>query len=408
MSHNREYDVVLYGATGYTGQLVAAQLLVRAQGARLAIAGRNAEKLHQVRDTLGQPTLPVLVGDSSDPSFLADMAGRTAVVCTTVGPYARYGEGLVAACAHAGTSYCDLTGEFQFVRRMIDRYGEAAQKSGARLVHCCGFDSIPSDLGVLFLQEQAKARLGGPCQHVRTAVLKLRGGGSGGTLASMTNLIEEARKDPSIAQLMTDPYNLNPEAERSGPDGRDQSLPSLDPDFGWTAPFPMAPINTRVVRRTNAVLGYPYGRDFRYDEFLVTGAGAKGMLAAASTSVGIFAGVAALALPPTAAIAKRFLPKPGEGPTPQQRAAGYFLYELLGTRDNGNVRVRVSANRDPGYGATSLMLAEAALCLAQDAERLPVQGGSWTPASALGSALVERLNAVGVTFSVVDAPTQTV
>jgi len=402
MTNNREYDVVLFGATGYTGQLVAAQLLTRAQGARLAIAGRNADKLHQVRDVLGQPTLPVLVGDSGDPTFLADMARRTAVLCTTVGPYARYGEGLVAACAQAGTSYCDLTGEFQFVRRMIDRYADAARSSGARLVHCCGFDSIPSDLGVFFLQEQAKARLGGPCQHVRTGVLKLRGGGSGGTLASMTNLIEEARKDRSVAQLMMDPYNLNPTGERSGPDGPDQTMPVHDPDFGWTAPFLMAPINTRVVRRTNAVLDYPYGRDFRYDEFMVTGAGAKGALAATGTSVGIVGAMATMAVPPLAMVAKRFLPKPGEGPTPAQRAAGYFVYELLGTRDNGKIRVRVSATQDPGYGATSLMLSEAALCLAQDASRLPVQGGSWTPASALGSALVDRLNAVGVRFSVVD------
>jgi short subunit dehydrogenase-like uncharacterized protein len=354
-----------------------------------------------VRQALGQSSLPVLVGDSNDPEFLASMARRTAVVCTTVGPYALYGENLVAACAKAGTSYCDLTGETQFVRRMIDRYEEAARQSGARIVHCCGFDSIPSDLGVHFLQEQAKLRFGGPCEHVRTGVLKMRGGASGGTLASISALIEEARKDRSITKLLGDPYGLNPSDQRSGPDGRDQTLPVRDPDFGWTAPFVMAAINTRVVRRTNAVLNYPYGRDFRYDEFTVTGPSLKGLATGGAVAAGIVGMMATLALPPLAKVAQRFMPKPGEGPTPAQRAAGSFLFELLGTRaqDGGRIKVRVSANSDPGYGATSLMLAEAALCLAQDAARLPVQGGSWTPAAAMGTALTARLNEVGVRFS---------
>jgi short subunit dehydrogenase-like uncharacterized protein len=197
---------------------------------------------------------------------------------------------------------------------------------------------------------------------------------------------------------------LNPSDQRAGPDGRDQALPARDPDYGWTAPFVMAAINTRVVRRTNAVLGYPYGRDFRYDEFMVTGPTLKGLATSAGVSAGIMGMMAAMTIPPLAKLAQRFMPKPGEGPTPAQRAAGSFVIELLGTRaqDGKRIKVRVSADSDPGYGATSQMLAEAALCLAQDADKLPVQGGSWTPAAAMGSALTTRLNDVGVRFSLVD------
>jgi len=402
MTNNREYDVVLFGATGYTGRLVAEELVKRAHGARIALAGRNAERLYLLRDQLGRSTLPVLAGDIQDAGFLSQLARSTSVICSTVGPYAQHGEGLVAACAQAGTSYCDVTGEVPWMRRMIDRYSETAQRSGARLVHCCGFDSIPSDLGVWFLQAQARARFGKPCQHVRGAIMHVDGAPSGGTLASIDLLLQEARKDPSVAELLVDPYNLNPLSERSGPDGQDRALPRRDADYGWTAPSLMATANTRVVRRTNAVLGYPYGRDFRYEEFLVAGPGLKGFAAATALTLATIAAVTSLALPPLAAITRRLMPKPGAGMTAAQLAAGSFAMELLGSTGSSRIRVRVNTDRDPLYAATAIMLAEAALCLAQDKGQLTVGGGSWTPASLLGSMLVERLNQAGVRFVVME------
>jgi short subunit dehydrogenase-like uncharacterized protein len=229
----------------------------------------------------------------------------------------------------------------------------------------------------------------------------MRGGSSGGTIASALEVLNASMKDAALRKLLMHPYTLNPSGEQSGPDAPDAVKPQHDPDFGWIAPFIMAACNTRIVRRTNAVLGYPYGRDFRYDEAIATGKGPKGFLAATGVSAGTGAMFAALAIPPLRALSQRALPKPGEGPTLEQRESGFFVYELLGTRGDQRIRVRVSADKDPGYGATAKMLGESALCLALDAERLPVKGGSWTPASAMGAALVPRLNEVGVRFEVI-------
>jgi short subunit dehydrogenase-like uncharacterized protein len=400
MTNTRDFDVVLFGATGYTGQLVADHLAAHGGGARLALAGRNRERLQHVASEIRASTLPLLVGDGQDPAFVTQLAKRAKVVCTTVGPYSLYGERLVAACVDQGTSYCDLTGEVNFVRNMIDRYEERARQSGARIVHSCGFDSIPSDLGTFYLQEQARARWGAPADEVRARVTKMRGGSSGGTIASGQEVMKATQNDPALRKLLLQPYCLNPTGEQSGPDPADRYSPQKDPDFGWTGPFIMAACNTRIVRRTNAVLGYPYGRNFRYDEAIATGRGVKGLAAASGISVGTIGMVIAMTVPPLRKLSERYLPKPGEGPTREQRETGYFVYELVGTRAADKIRVRVSADRDPGYGATSKMLGQAALCLALDADRLPVQGGSWTPASAMGMALVDRLNKVGVRFEV--------
>lgn len=400
MTNTREFDVVLFGATGYTGQLVADHLAAHAGGARLALAGRNRERLQHVCSEI-RSSLPLLVGDSQDPAFVSQLAQRAKVVCTTVGPYSLYGERLVAACVDAGTSYCDLTGEVHFIRYMIDRYEERARRSGARIVHCCGFDSIPSDLGTFYLQEQARARWGAPCEEVRARVTKMRGGSSGGTIASGQEVMKATAKDAALRKLLVQPYCLNPTAEQSGPDKPDQLGPKPDPDFGWTAPFIMAACNSRIVRRTNAVLGYPYGRNFRYEEGIATGRGPKGFLTATGIAAGTAALITAMAIPPLSKLTQRVLPKPGEGPTREQRETGFFVYELVGSRGSDKLRARVSADRDPGYGATAKMLGQSALCLALDADRLPVQGGSWTPASAMGMALVERLNNVGVRFEMI-------
>ncbi len=284
---DRELDLVLWGATGFTGRLVAAHLLARhgaRGGLRWALGGRSRPKLEALRRELGEAAgdLPLVVGDGEDEASMGVLAARTRVVCTTVGPYARYGSKLVAACVHRGTHYCDLTGEVQWMRRMIDAHQKEAEASGARIVHTCGFDSIPSDLGVFFLQREMQARHGVPCARVKVRVAGFSGGFSGGTVASMLNMMDEMQRDPSVRRVMSDPYALNPEGERSGPDEPDRTTPAWDPDFeAWTAPFVMAGINTRVVRRTNALLGHPWGREFRYDEAMLMGSGPAGWLKAA-------------------------------------------------------------------------------------------------------------------------------
>jgi short subunit dehydrogenase-like uncharacterized protein len=411
---DRDFDLVLHGATGFTGRLVAEYLLGRygAPGTdlRWALSGRSEEKLARVREELARETgvagakeLPLLVADADDTAALEVLAARTRVVCTTVGPYAKYGSTLVAACAAAGTHYCDLTGEVHWMRRMIDLHAAAAQASGARIVHTCGFDSIPSDLGVHVLQAAMRERFGAPAGHVKLRVKGASGGMSGGTVASMLNMLEEAERDPSVRRLMADPYALNPEGERRGPDGPDPRGPAWDDDFdSWTAPFVMGAINTRVVRRTNALEGYAYGRDFRYDEAMLTGPGPAGWAKATGVSVGTGAVMVAGAVGPLRGLLGRALPKPGEGPSKETREKGYFdlrLHGAIGGDSSRSLRVRVTGDRDPGYGSTAKMLGESAVCLAKD--ELAVQGGFWTPASAMGDALRRRLEAnAGLAFTV--------
>ncbi len=400
----QEFDVVVWGATGFTGRLVAEYLLERygvGGELRWALGGRNEAKLEALRGELGQE-VPLVVGDGDDEASLAELARRTRVVCTTVGPYARYGSKLVQACANLGTHYCDLTGEVQWMRRMIDAHQKQAEASGARLVHTCGFDSIPSDLGVFFLQREMRARHGVPCARIKCRAAKFQGGFSGGTAASLLNVLAEAERDPEVRRILADPYALNPPGQRSGPDAGDRAGPAWDPDFqAWIAPFVMAGINTRVVRRTNALLGQLYGADFRYDEAMLTGSGPAGWLRAAALSTGLGATMAAAAVGPLRRGLARLLPKPGEGPTKEQREAGFFVIRLFGAhpQDRGkSLRARVTGDRDPGYGSTAKMLGESAVCLARD--ELGVGGGFWTPASAMGAPLLARLQAsAGVAFA---------
>ena len=407
---DRELDVILWGATGFTGQLVARYLLER-HGAggelRWALGGRNEPKLEGVRRALGAraEALPLVVGDGDDEGFLSVLAQRTRVVCTTVGPYARYGSKLVAACVAHGTDACDLTGEVQWMRRMIDAHEKEAQATGARIVHTCGFDSIPSDLGVAFVQREMQARHGVSCSRVRGRVAGFSGGMSGGTAASMLEMLEEAAADPSLRRLLRDPYALNPADQRSGPDGPDAIGPLWDDAFEqWTGPFVMAGINTRVVRRTNALLGMPWGADFRYDEALLTGTGPVGWLKAAGVGAGTAGMTAAGAIGPLRKLLARVVPEPGEGPPPEQQAAGWWDLRFLGEHPSDptkHLRARVTGDRDPGYGSTAKMLGESAVCLAKDPGA--VGGGFWTPASALGEALQRRLAThAGLTFSLDD------
>lgn len=403
----REFDIIVWGASGFTGRLVA-EYLLRQYGTdgevRWAIAGRNESKLEAVRSELvaggDADAIPIVVADSHHEESLAAMVARTSVICTTVGPYARYGTELVQACVAAGTHYCDLCGEPQWIRAMIDRFEPEAQRSGARIVNCCGFDSIPSDIGVFYLQQQMDERFGSPASQVQLVVQNMKGAASGGTIASLMNVLEQASKDKDLRRLLANPYTLNPEGERQGPDGRDQAGAVFNRELeAWTGPFVMAAINTRVVRRSNAVMGYPYGRDFRYSESMLTGSGPLGWFKANSIAAALGGMAVGSAFGPTRSLLKKILPEPGDGPNDEQREAGFYRLLLLGAHAQGTLKVRVTGDRDPGYGSTSKMLGESAVCLAKDS--LKTEGGMWTPASAMGEALLERLTAhAGLTFEV--------
>ncbi len=404
-----EFDVIVWGATGFTGRLVA-EYLARTQDthrARWALAGRDRAKLEQVRASLGaaHAELPLVMADARDAASLDALVGRTRVIISTVGPYARHGSELVAACARNGTDYCDLTGEVQWMRRMIDAHHTQARESGARIVHTCGFDSIPSDLGVLMMQEAMRERHGSHLDQVRYYTVKMSGGVSGGTAASMTQMFDELEKDPSLRRVMGNPHALDPEPRRGRPEERDQMGLRYSEELGqWTGPFFMASVNTRVVRRSNALLGYPWGKDFLYSEASAFGRGVKGLLTASGmvAGLGAFFGVASVpAL--RRQLEKHVLPAPGEGPTPEQREKGSFVVKLIGegtSQAGGRVRLegKVASKGDPGYAATSRMLSEAALCLAFD--DVKAEGGVLTPASSMGTTLIERLRRAGMTFDV--------
>ena len=403
-AQSREFDIIVWGATGFTGKLVAKYLHERQRhtGASWAIAGRSESKLQAIKDELGLgEQVPILLADSHDRASLDALVKRAKVICTTVGPYALYGSELVAACVEHGTDYCDLTGEVHWVRRMIDAHHERAQQTGARVVHFCGFDSIPSDLGTLMLQRAALEQHGRPCSRVTYYMMRASGGFSGGTIASMVNSVELFAREPELRRIVGDPYALNPPSARKGPDGKDALSPAYDQTLGaWTGPFVMAPVNTRVVRRSNALLDDLYGRDFRYQEVTRTGSGPSGALKAGAFTGGLTAFFAALSVPALRSLLVRHvLPKPGQGPSPEAIERGFFEVLLIGQLPGGaTMRARVGASKDPGYGATAIMLSEAALGLALD-KPLSRRGGVLTPASALGMPLVDRLRRAGMTFT---------
>ncbi|MCB0967100.1 MAG: saccharopine dehydrogenase NADP-binding domain-containing protein [Ilumatobacter sp.] len=398
---DREFDLIVFGATSFVGQILTKHLATRGTDVRWAIAGRNADKLATVADEAGVD-VERIVADAADTTAMRNLAERTEVVASTVGPYALYGSPLVEAVAAAGTDYCDLTGEPQWMRRMIDAHQEAAVASGARIVHACGFDSIPSDLGVWFTQQRAQEQFGRPCTSISLRVKAMKGGASGGTIASGLNLMEEARADADLRKLLADPYALAPVDHRTGPRQPNVSRPRRDEASGeWAAPFIMAATNTRVVQRSHALLGRPWGPDFLYDEAMMVGGGVGGALKASVVTggMGVFGGMAAFG--PTRSLLRKIVPEPGEGPSPEAREAGFFDLRLYGrTADGDRIRTRVTGDRDPGYGSTAKMLAESALAFL-DVPRSDVGGGFWTPATAFGDLLIERLEAeAGLTFDV--------
>ncbi|HVX75723.1 MAG TPA: saccharopine dehydrogenase NADP-binding domain-containing protein [Bradyrhizobium sp.] len=391
MKSSAKFDIIVYGATGFTGQLVAEYLAQHYRGDRnlkWAMAGRSLEKLATVRDVIGAPAdTPLIVADAADAASLQAMIDQTNSVVTTVGPYLLYGNELLAACAASGTDYFDLCGEVPWMRRMIDAHLATAQRSGARIMFSCGYDSVPFELGTFFVQEEAKRVFGAPASRVKGRVREMRGTFSGGTAASGKAIFEAAAKDPSLLKLLRDPFALTPDFE--GPKQPPGNKPIFDDDLQtWLTPFFMSNINTRNVHRSNMLLGFPYGRDFVYDEMQMTGPGEEGealakRIVAANNRMAASAG-----------------PKPGEGPSKEERENGsYDLLFVAIAPDGRQVRACVKGDRDPGYGSTSKMIAECAICLLRDKPDVP--GGIWTPGAAMQHSLIRRLvDHAGMTFQV--------
>ncbi|WP_282780613.1 MULTISPECIES: saccharopine dehydrogenase NADP-binding domain-containing protein [unclassified Nocardia] len=408
---DREFDLVLFGATGFVGKLTAEYLAQAAPaGARIALAGRSEAKLAAVRAELGAAAAdwPLVIADSSDQASLDALAARTKVVVTTVGPYLRYGLPLVQACAENGTHYADLTGEPLFIRECIDRFGDKAAETGAKIVNSCGYDSIPSDLSVYQLYRRSVADNTGELTDT-TLVAWLKGGMSGGTVDSGRAMMEAIAADPAKASIMSHPYSLSPDKSLDPDVGRqtDQALArasSIDPSLdGWVATFVMAAHNTKVVRRSNGLLGWPYGKNFRYREVMSVGSSTTAPLVAAGVAGGIVATMAAGAVLSRVAMGRRLLdrmvPKPGTGPSESARRSGWFTMRTFAHTTSGAKYVCTFAGQgDPGYQATSVMLGQSGLALAFDT--LPEIAGILTPASAMGDALTERLRAAGMTVEV--------
>lgn len=403
MAKARKYDLVVFGATSFVGQILCRHLVKR-HGTdgdlRWAIAGRSAAKLDTVAADTGAD-VDRIVADADDADALAQLVSSATVVVSTVGPYALYGSELVKAAAAAGTHYCDLAGEPQWMQRMIDEHGEAAVASGARIVHTCGFDSIPSDLGVWFTQEQAIERFGVPCTEIAMRVKAMRGGPSGGTIASGLNVMEELAADPALRKVLANPYALAPADMRTGPRQPNVTVPKTDDaSKSWVAPFVMASINTRVVHRTHALLGRPWGDDFLYDEAMMMGSGPIGAAKAAALTGGLGGFIGLAAIGPVRSLLQRYvLPKPGTGPSPATQEAGLFDIGFFGRTTTGEtIETKVTGDADPGYGSTAKMLGEAALALVETSG----SGGFHTPTSAFANELIGRLEAhAGLTFEVV-------
>lgn len=410
---NRPYAVVLYGATSFVGQITAkylSQFLADSNDIEWAIAGRDEEKLKklqsEISDSGSAKKVDIIIANSNDEASLNEMTKQAKVVISTVGPYLKYGEPLIKSCANNGTDYVDLTGEAIFIKDMMDKYQDTASQSGARIVNSCGFDSIPSDLGVYFTQQQAEKQFDEVCEKIHMRVKAAKGGLSGGTVASMATIFEEVGKDKSRRKQVANPYLLNDDADAPNVRQKNVSKPEYDSEHGrWLAPFVMASINTRIVHRTNQLTDYEYGREFKYDEAMWMKDGVKGQLTSYALSAGLFGFATTMMFKPSRELlSKHVLPKSGSGPSKSEQENGYFDIRFFGyTASNDSISTKVTGDRDPGYGSTSRMLAQSALCLAQDISHQDVKGGFWTPASAMGDKLIARLEEhSGLSFEVVE------
>ena len=397
MENNREYDIIIWGASGFTGRLVAEYLYknYNAKDLNWAIAGRNELKLSSIREKFLDNTIPIVLADSFNENSLNDIVKKTKVVCSTVGPYAKYGSLLVKSCVKNKTYYCDLAGEAQWIRKMIDLYHKEAITNQVKIVNSCGFDSIPSDMGVYFIYKNIlKKNL-----SIKMRVTGAKGGYSGGTYASMQNIIKEASINKEIRRNLTNPYGLNPIGEQSGMDKSDLRSVIYDSKIKtWISPFLMAGINTKIVRRSNALSNYNYGKEFKYDEAVMTGTGFKGRLKGIILSIPLIF----LSAKPGSLFNKIFnflSPKPGKGPNKKERESGYFSLRFYVFQENNDFSIyKVTGDKDPGYGSTSKMLAESAVCLAKD--ELNNNFGILTPSIAMSDSLLDRLvSKAGLKFS---------
>ncbi|MGF0310074.1 saccharopine dehydrogenase family protein [Rhodococcus sp. IEGM1428] len=402
---DRTYDIVVYGATGFVGKLTAKYLAEHAPaGTRIALAGRSTARVHAAQKELGPKAAhwSALEADATDVASLNTMARSTKVVITTVGPYAKYGLALATACAEAGTDYVDLTGEVLFARESIDANHEIAQRTGARIVHSCGFDSVPSDIGVHALYEAVTADNAGELTDTTLVVTSMSGGVSGGTIDSLRGQIEAMKKDKRARRIAARPYSLSPDRGLEPQLGRQLDTvlidgKKIDPSLrGWKAPFVMASYNTRVVRRSNALRDWAYGKQFRYSEVMSVGSSFASPVLAGALSAGLFVGVSAMTVLP-GKVLDRILPKPGTGPSEKAREKGHFTVDLYTLTTSGaRYRARIKASGDPGYKATAVMLGESALALVLGGDALPKASGVLTPATAIGDVLIDRLNAAGM------------
>ncbi|WP_367106752.1 trans-acting enoyl reductase family protein [uncultured Psychrobacter sp.] len=428
-NQDRSYAVVLYGATSFVGQITAhylSQFLSRDnqqngtdqnKTVTWAIAGRDQDKLDKLQRELSdtqkkdsadnKAKVDIIVANSNDPASLDEMTKQAQVIISTVGPYLKYGEPLIKSCAENGTDYVDLTGEAIFIKDMLDKYQDTAKNSGARIVNSCGFDSIPSDLGVYFTQQQAEDQFDEACEVINMRVKAAKGGLSGGTIASMATIFEEVGQDKARRKQLANPYLLNDDDDAPSVRQDNVSKPEYDDEHKrWLAPFVMASINTRVVHRSNQLLGYEYGRNFKYDEAMWMKDGLKGQLMSFGMSAGLLGFATAMTFKTSREfLSEHVLTKAGEGPSKSEQENGYFDIRFFGKTPNGDtINTKVTGDKDPGYGSTSRMLAQSALCLAQDITKEDVEGGFWTPASAMGEHLLQRLEThSGLSFEVVSA-----
>ena len=406
---NVQYDLIVFGATSFVGEILC-QYLIEKYGidgdVKWAAAGRSQSKLEALRSSLGSRAeqLKLLNADAADEVALKSLCEQTKVIISTVGPYALYGEPLVKVCVETGTDYCDLTGEVQWVKRMITRYQDKAMETGARIVHCCGFDSIPSDMGVYYLQQQAQQQFGEPCTKIRMRVKEMRGSASGGTIASMINVTKEAAASKELRKELADPYSICPEEHGFTVRQASVTKPEFDSETEqWAGPFIMEAVNTRVVHRSNALSGNAYGEQFQYDESMLMGKGAKGMVTSGGFVLGLGLFIAGAVIKPSRWLMENYmLPKPGEGPSPEAQIKGRYDLRFFGETDNGQkIKTKVTGDRDPGYGSTSKMLGQAGLSLAFDISKEEKAGGFWTTATVFDQRFIERLEQnAGLTFAI--------
>jgi len=407
--NNGQFDLIVFGATSFVGEILC-QYLIEQYGidgdVKWAAAGRSQSKLEKLRSSLGSKAekLTLLTADASNEASLKSLCEQSKVIISTVGPYALYGEPLVKMCVETGTDYCDLTGEVQWVKRMVTRYQGKALETGARIVHCCGFDSIPSDMGVYHLQQQAQKQFGEPCTKIRMRVKALRGAASGGTIASMINITKEAAASKALRKELANPYSICPVDHSFSVRQANVTKPEFDSESGqWAGPFIMAGINTRVVHRSNALSGNAYGNNFKYDESMLMGKGNKGLFSAGSFVLGLGFFLAGAAIKPSRWVMENYmLPKPGEGPSPSAQAKGFYDLRFYGETEKGQkIRTKVTGDRDPGYGSTSKILGQAGLSLAFDISKEEKGGGFWTTATVFDQRFIKRLEQnAGLTFTV--------